>query len=446
MQIEIAGAGAGKTTKLAEKIIEQEKITKNKNIYCVSFTNTSVDVIKEKLEQHYGTIPHNIKISTIHSFLYSELIDPYNYLLYGMQFNEISNLKLDSDIKIKNYKISQLEKQGILHVEQFSKKAKFIVKEKSSDRKKIKDIRKNILKSIVSYFGFLYVDEAQDINKEFMEIILELDNLGLSIELIGDPKQDLKGYNNLKKLVSDFPEQVNYIKESYRCPLLHLKLSNTYVPELEKQISTRENEGTINLIYESEINSLQKYIDNKDYGLMYIYQKYNNFDTQAHTKKEVLFEKIKYVIYKKMDLHTVDVKVIKTASKVTHYLISSVQENNLSAKDALKKIFPYGTIEKKDYVDLLNALENETTSIQIEKIKVQSIDSVKGMEEDNCLFIVTPPMVPYMLKKKIKGKLYSSLYVALTRSKYNLDILFTKDVEIQYTKEYINTIFSAIIK
>ena len=92
MKINIAGAGSGKTTKIAEHIIEcYESIDDGKIVYCIAYTNNAAAHIEEKIRNHYGEVPIRIKISTIHSFLYQELIRPYYYLLFGRQFEQISD-------------------------------------------------------------------------------------------------------------------------------------------------------------------------------------------------------------------------------------------------------------------------------------------------------------------------------------------------------------------
>lgn len=86
MEINIAGAGAGKTTKMSDKIILlRNQIDENKKIFCVAFTNSAVDCIRRKLCEHYVQIPENIIVSTIHSFLYREIIKPYYH--YFMERN-----------------------------------------------------------------------------------------------------------------------------------------------------------------------------------------------------------------------------------------------------------------------------------------------------------------------------------------------------------------------
>ena len=93
MEINVAGAGAGKTSKMAD-LISQDVIPEGKFIFCIAFTNAAVEHIEKKILKKYGHIPKNIKISTIHSFLYQELIQPYYFLLYKKHFQKLSTIPL----------------------------------------------------------------------------------------------------------------------------------------------------------------------------------------------------------------------------------------------------------------------------------------------------------------------------------------------------------------
>ena len=75
MIINVAGAGAGKTAKMSDLItnIEYED---GKIIICVAFTNSATHNIARRIIEKLSFIPQNIKISTIHSFLYQEFISP----------------------------------------------------------------------------------------------------------------------------------------------------------------------------------------------------------------------------------------------------------------------------------------------------------------------------------------------------------------------------------
>ena len=127
MEINIAGAGAGKTTKMSDKIILlRNQIDAEKKIFCVAFTNSAVDCIRRKLCEHYVQIPENIIVSTIHSFLYREIIKPYYHLLYGKKYEKISIAELPQDAKYKNAKIKRLDDMNVLHQTVIPEHAKWV--------------------------------------------------------------------------------------------------------------------------------------------------------------------------------------------------------------------------------------------------------------------------------------------------------------------------------
>lgn len=135
VKIKVAGAGAGKTTSLAEEVYYSYQ-NNSKNIYCLSYTNASVETIEERLRKKFdGEIPERIIVSTIHKFLYQELIKPYNFFLYQIDYDRIVNIKFDN-LKYRNSKIKQLKDNKILHVEEIPQVARYILLDKSLDRKK----------------------------------------------------------------------------------------------------------------------------------------------------------------------------------------------------------------------------------------------------------------------------------------------------------------------
>ena len=230
MQIFIAGAGAGKTTAMADTIVElREKTDKNKYIFCLAFTNNAVSCIEQKLQKHYGNIPSSIIVSIIHSFLYREFIKPYYYLLFEKHYERISIATLPQISSYKNAKISRLEDSRILHQTVIPERAKWIVVKKSSDRKLEKDKRKIIKSVFKEYCGGICIDEAQDIDPNMQLIIEILNEIGIPLMLMGDPKQDLKGYKCLKNLIEKYEDSVKYIGICHRCPQRHLVLSNSIV-------------------------------------------------------------------------------------------------------------------------------------------------------------------------------------------------------------------------
>lgn len=439
MKIEIAGAGAGKTTNLAQKIISCYMSEKNKIIYCVSFTNSSVQTITEKLEAYFGVIPDNIRISTIHSFLYTEIISPYFYLLYGKQYHDVVNTPLNSNPRFKRHSLKQLEEKGLLHVVSFTEKAKFVICGKSGEKKAIREKRKKLVKLFLNSFHTLFIDEAQDIDQLFKKILIELDSQGSKIQLIGDPKQDLRGFETLQNLIELFPDDVNYLANCHRCASVHLKLSNYFISEKERQISPTDKLGSLNYYFESDIDDPNIFIKEQVYDLVYIYRKSGDYSTKKSNEKNYLFEELKLFIRKLAQIEGKDVdenQIRIIASKLSVKLQNLVLKNGRSYNEALNQIF--GKIEdKSDYAKLKVALEMETKINPNQGTLVSSIERVKGLGKPKCLFIVTPALLPYFFKEKVDGKVAACLYVALTRSEFQLDLLFTKDVEKKYSKERI---------
>lgn len=77
----IAGPGAGKTYWLIKNIRNilrnSPRVTSTSRIACITYTNVASDEIKEGLD----TGEDRVETSTIHSFLYKNIVKPYAFLL-----------------------------------------------------------------------------------------------------------------------------------------------------------------------------------------------------------------------------------------------------------------------------------------------------------------------------------------------------------------------------
>lgn len=442
MIINVAGAGAGKTTQLADKIINKYNETcNNKNIYCITFTNNAASCIEKKLIEHFVKIPDSIKVSTIHSFLYQEVIKPYYFLLYQKHFDVVSSIILPDKPQFKNWKIKQLENNNIIHITAFTEKAKWILVKKSSDRKKEKDIRCAILKAFSQYCNMIFIDEAQDIDVNLVEILKQLDKNGIEIEIMGDPKQDLKGFDSFRKLMESYPNHINFIKDCHRCPQNHLELSNSIIPKEEWQVSPKKF-GEIKVIFEKELDNIESIVSS-DFDLIYISQQNDRYDTHGELDFSVKFDSLFYEltdILAELSTDKNDLRIKKLAYYYASKLIDRYnQTQNLekSIKDTI--VFIKG--DKKAYARIINALKLNEIS-KASRIPVDSIERVKGQEGDNCLFIVTTDLATYLFhEKKDNNRTKNKLYVALTRSLEKLTILITKEVEEKYGKEFICSYF-----
>ena len=444
MKITVAGAGAGKTTTMAETIIElHRRLNSKRIIYCITFTNNATRCIEEKLINYYGIIPSNIIISTIHSFLFREIIKPYYYILYGKEYEKISICKLPDNPKYKNSYIGKLEDRNILHQTMIPERAKWVVVKKSGDRKLINEKRTIIHQNLLKYIETICIDEAQDIDNNMFEIINSINNVGINMILMGDPKQDLKGNYCFRKLIDFYPNLVNYEIRCYRCPQKHLKLSNLYVCDEEKQYSEKLT-GEVNYYFASDI-SCKELINNNLFDLLYISQKQSGYDTHIMSKtndiRESIAEELERLYQNKLQ-HLSKIKIASLSYYKAGKLISYYYEYNDKEK-AMSKTFQSERIEKTSYARIINLLPEINHCGLNDTIFVNSIDIIKGMEGKNCLFILTTDLAAYLFgEKRDDNKVKNKLYVALTRSLDKLTIYIDDKVEQKYGKCYINDFFS----
>ena len=443
MKIYIAGAGAGKTTTMTNKIVElREKIDDYKIIFCLTFTNSAAKCIESRLNKYYGHIPNNIRVSTIHSFLYREIIKPYFFLLYGKHYEKISVATLPSDDAYKNAKIKRLDECNILHQTLIPKRSKWVIHKKTKDTKSIRAYRESILNSFSEYCGAICIDEAQDMDSDMQIIFEKLNEIGVQILIMGDPKQDLKGHGCLRNLIQKYGDSVEYLSTCYRCPQEHLKLSNLLVTYDEQQVSNKIN-GTIIIHFETDIQC-NVLIKESSYDLMYISKKQKRFDTHKRKDKEIitdLSEEIEFVMkHYHQDLSELHFK------KACYYCAEKFIKNYLDTNDrklAFNKTFKKTKISDKEYGILLNALPDNNLTLRNDNVIVNSIESIKGQEGRNCLFILTTDLAAYLFGDKSEEKTTKNLlYVALTRSMDKLTIFITNEVEKKYSRDAIIKFFN----
>ena len=78
IEVQIAGAGAGKTHGLAEKIIINYDPALHKKIFAITYTNNAAKNIPEEIIKKLGYLPENVVVCTVHTFLLNEIIYPYS--------------------------------------------------------------------------------------------------------------------------------------------------------------------------------------------------------------------------------------------------------------------------------------------------------------------------------------------------------------------------------
>lgn len=437
MKIIVAGAGAGKTTSMAEEVLKKFlELEDGKIIYVITYTNAARDHIRNKIIEQYGSIPPQIKVETSHVFLLQEIIFPFHHLLYGQLYSRISVINLPDNHSYKAKKLKELRERNIIHAEEVTKIARYVVNGKSDDRKLVKDKRVIVISIIKKYLDSIFIDEAQDMDAELSKVIKAFYNDGLYLHIVGDPKQDLRGRNELRQLINSYPQFVEYKRENHRCPISHVKLSNKYVPKEEQQEYQTEEVGSIKYLFEKDIN-ITDLFDNQAFDYIYIYQKNGKFITNSKDKdahKDLLKYELKCLIQKS--------KFAENQVEKRVFILFKWIQKNITAKNnwgIINGISNYLSLElsKQDKARMITALDLNRIS-NVDGIIVDSIDKVKGLEGNRCLFILTTELAEYFFQNKTeKNKMANYLYVALTRSKMELVILITTEVEVKYEREWI---------
>lgn len=102
-----AGPGAGKTYWLVNHIknvlYNSKRLMKTRKIACITYTNIAVETINKRLENS----SNQVEVSTIHSFLYNNVIKPYIFFIaesYDLNFKKMDG---HEDVKVNFSKVKE---------------------------------------------------------------------------------------------------------------------------------------------------------------------------------------------------------------------------------------------------------------------------------------------------------------------------------------------------
>jgi DNA helicase-2/ATP-dependent DNA helicase PcrA len=102
-----AGPGAGKTYWLINHIKNvlhnSEKLFRTRKIACITYTNIAVETILKRL----GTSSEQVEVSTIHSFLYKNIVKPYAIFIASEFGLNVAEMDGHDDIILSNYSFLQ---------------------------------------------------------------------------------------------------------------------------------------------------------------------------------------------------------------------------------------------------------------------------------------------------------------------------------------------------
>ena len=418
----LAGAGTGKTLTIVGKVnylIEKLNI-KEDEILCISFTNNTVNQLKEKIKYNVDIFTfHKLAIEIISDYKYFYNISSSDYLEYMtkeifLSICKNSNEKIiDSLVKtiinfINLYKVNDYDDEYI---------DKIIKKNNNKILLVIRDVMNfyyNELKSqcmydfndlinyasvlikergLKRYYKYIIIDEYQDISNTRFELIrLIKESCSSKIFAVGDDYQSIYRFagSNIDMIVK-FKKYFGYTKI--------IKLNNTYRNSNELLLVAKK------FIMKNKYQINKKLISNKS-----------------------IKKPIKIIYYKKNQV----IKLKKILDNENKYLILS--RNN----------YDINLLIDKDIV-----IEEDSIIYNNKKYEYKSIHKSKGLEEDNVIILNMSndyngfpskkvDEVSKLLQKK-ERYLYEEerrlFYVALTRTRNYVYLLVDKEKPSIFIKE-----------
>ena len=309
-----------------------------------------------------------------------------------------------------------------------------------------------LLNHFARYCAAIFVDEAQDISKDIKHILEALNHAGIDIVLYGDPKQDVKGLGCFKEII-DNSTDVRYIPDCFRCPQIHLNLSNTLAADTQQQVASEHNlSGSLEVVYESDIEDIKQFIVDGNYGLQYISMKRDRFEThekQAKNKRfDTLYHEVYHAMMDKWDGVKSEMEISRVAFYVTEQMLEAFDKGGNAAGIISEWVNAnaFNSLSRQKYAQMVTTFQSESVVANDIPV-VSSIESIKGLEAERCLFVLTTDLAPYLFGKKTEdNKTSHLLYVALTRSLDCLTILISTEVENMYTRPLIESFFAKLIQ
>ncbi|MEX9788156.1 UvrD-helicase domain-containing protein [Providencia rettgeri] len=446
IEIQIAGAGAGKTFGLAKSVIAHSKAcSDHKKIFALTYTNSATSKIEQEIIEQYGFIPSNLYIQTVHSFLLNEIVYPFSSFTLGDVYNDASIMMLPADVRLKNWQIKRLKERNIIHAEKVYNISKQIVDETTSKHNtKVKKSRvRRLLNILTNCFDKIFIDEVQDLDGDALRFFEILGSNGIDIYMIGDPKQAIKYPQELDLFIKRISlEKYVHIHDinnlTRRVPKEILNISNRFCYEKQQQESLSEVIGELMYLESTDERYyilLEQYISTNQ--IVCIDKKVGKYSTST-TPKYSFPRDVEDMI--RDSNHKKDKALVVKAAFSD--FINDIQK--YGDKKAITMLISRHSIqlEKAHFAQLYDFCrsynENDT------QFKVKSIDSIKGLDADTCVIILTPNLLKYLIQTDLKSietfnKEWKKVYVALTRSKKRIVLAIDHELFINHDMKKIKS-------
>lgn len=434
IEIQIAGAGAGKTYGLAKTLIEHIKACVNhKKTFALTYTNSATAKIEQEVIKQHGFIPPNLCIQTVHSFLLNEIIYPFSSFTLGDVYNDTSIMMLPPP-KYKNSLFLRLRNISVIHADNVYNIAKQIIDEtisKHNSKTKKEKVRR-LLTILGSCFDKVFIDEVQDLDGDALRFFEILGSNNIDVYMIGDPKQAIKFPRALDTFIKNLTskEYANILpinNQTRRIPKEILTVSNSFCYEDQQQESLSEVIGELMYIESTDERYdelLLGYIDKKQ--LVCIDKRNGRYTTSTkhkHSFPRDIEEMIRGSNHKKD-------KDLFVKAAFADFMDHAIEKGN---QQAISKLIARHSLKlSKQHFAQLHELCDSCT-IKDFQFRVQSIDSIKGLEANSCVIILSPSTLKYLTRNGIVkanqfNKEWKRVYVALTRARKRLVLALDHDL------------------
>lgn len=260
----IACAGSGKTTRLVNEALTE----RDRRIAIVTYTNNNTREISKKFGELNSGIPEHVDVMTWFGFLLRECARPYQRAKYSEK--RIESLLFVNQQSARYIAETDTNRHYFANGEFIysDKIAKFVIEceDKSST-------------ALTARLGQLYtdvfIDEFQDLAGWDLEVIEMLLQSGISVTLVGDPRQHIYSTNpssknnqylgiNVVKLVEEWERRglcsVEYVSETYRCNTAICESSNALWPGMDGMRPLRSDTSGHDGVFLIGKDVIEKYI------------------------------------------------------------------------------------------------------------------------------------------------------------------------------------------
>lgn len=435
----VAGAGSGKTRVLVEKIRKTLDILKpGEKILAITFSNKAADELKERLEKtiRKDILEENLYVGTIHNFCL-EIVNTRGNLI-GLPNNIHIFESYDDRLKIFNQALNNVPqfKEKYIKDDTYARSTFDLLSKAKRNLKFYTDYEgdsptslvfkeydellisqgaidfddilryayrvfselEQITKFYQRIYKYIFVDEAQDLNKSQYEIIRLLSGEKNLTTMVGDPNQSIYGFNGsssnyfLEDFRKNLSPKVIELKENFR--------SSKKVVEAAKKLEKTFNvEGICHFVGEFKIEEF----DDDSSEAEWIYEKVTDLVKNGHPDIEgnkisfnqcAVIARNRYVFNKLIDILN---------KNQTEYTLKVSINNAFSSESTIMKIFEYGIrliVNPKDKIHLNYMLE----LLLIDKISFDDVINYDFSKNSSEIFKNAMPVIIKAWKQLISSE------------------------------------------